>query len=589
MDQSSTRISRSNAANENSSNFNNTTATEQTGLLAGSTTRNGTGIQSVVIPNPTANELFFSDANPTVQAYYRFTVTPQHPFAVLYTRPQDGPMAAPSDQISQTNEAPSMASNSTSTNADITGLLRRSAVLPSHGTDPSGNWILVSVGGRSGWARRNQLDKVVPSEGATSSSTKNSSSHHATFTLAPTFRGTEGWMGNQIFLFQGKIMLGSDAPLFFFTNAVIGIVILIHFFFILPQLYRNEVDLKISHAESLLKWTTHSITVWSTFLLTVSSFLTMWICATRDPGILPPISSPVKAPIPDDGTAIGGPLGYRYCSSCNFFRPPRSKHCNSCNVCVSHFDHHCPVSFKCGRCFNFFSMLLKWIGLLHILLIYVLYMNQWVGNCIGIRNHKWFFGFLVSISFLTLITTATCVRVLLQTFHRMRSMIAVEHDLTEEDQEFSQIAYQGIVSEPLVIIMALFTLVCGWSLISLTCYHGVLISIAQTTNEKVRGVYDHHHIKNPDNKGCWRNWYDALFSPVPDSLIVSDFSVMVDCKEARKQRWERRRRRRSISTNTGLLGYHSDPSISDPETVYDSIKASATVHEAIVHGILYQA
>eukprot|EP00586_Coscinodiscus_wailesii_P015894 CAMPEP_0172506768 /NCGR_PEP_ID=MMETSP1066-20121228/198123_1 /TAXON_ID=671091 /ORGANISM="Coscinodiscus wailesii, Strain CCMP2513" /LENGTH=189 /DNA_ID=CAMNT_0013283957 /DNA_START=48 /DNA_END=614 /DNA_ORIENTATION=- len=67
--------------------------------------------------------------------YYRFTSTPMTPFAALYKR---------HDTIENPSESPNR-------NADVTGLLRRSAVLPSHGTDPTGRWILVSVGGRSGW------------------------------------------------------------------------------------------------------------------------------------------------------------------------------------------------------------------------------------------------------------------------------------------------------------------------------------------------------------------------------------------------------------------------------------------------------
>jgi palmitoyltransferase ZDHHC9/14/18 len=74
--------------------------------------------------------------------------------------------------------------------------------------------------------------------------------------------------------------------------------------------------------------------------LTISSFIFLWLSATMDPGILPGVSSPMKPRVPTDGPPLGGPLGYRYCSTCNIFRPPRSKHCNSCNVCVSKFDQY---------------------------------------------------------------------------------------------------------------------------------------------------------------------------------------------------------------------------------------------------------
>ena len=86
-------------------------------------------------------ELIHGQYNPTIQRYYRFTATPLTPIAALHKRP-----------LSSSSNTPM--GNTTASAAGVTGLLRRSAVVPSHGLDTTGKWILVSVGGRSGWARR---------------------------------------------------------------------------------------------------------------------------------------------------------------------------------------------------------------------------------------------------------------------------------------------------------------------------------------------------------------------------------------------------------------------------------------------------
>jgi hypothetical protein len=245
---------------------------------------------------PSVHDFYFTSSNPTVQRYYRFTATPITPIVALHKKPGSG--------------------NSAIITSGVTGLLRRSAVVPSHGTDASGQWILVSVGGRSGWAR-----KKLPEQ------------HFSGFTLAEHFQATEGWMGNHSFLCKGKLMLGSDAPSLAFTNILVLVGYAFHFAVVIPQLQVIERE----HPDGTFGLHTPTI-FWASVILGTLSIVTLWMSALMDPGIIPPVSSPSKAPIPPDHIPLGGPLGYRYCSSCNIFRPPRSKHCNSCNVCVSKFD-----------------------------------------------------------------------------------------------------------------------------------------------------------------------------------------------------------------------------------------------------------
>lgn len=518
-------------------------------------------------------------ANPTIQRYYRFTATKTTPFIALYKRPLETYPEITSDEQDNDNNGDRRRKHSQpppppNPQNDTTGLLTRSMVLPSHGTDPTGRWILVSVGGRTGWARRssmvtddvihedvdgnhngiqandesdaqfnkatNSLQQCLPC--TTTTPTSMETNPQPTFQPSPTFSVLEGWMGNHVFLCNGKIMLGSDAPLFFVTNALLVLGMGVYFGIVLPSLMehdpnRHNVDdgnngmildvggeddsmqqqqqqIQQTHYHTTHLWTSHPITIYTSILSSILALYSLWKCATTDPGILPPVSSPLRPPppqdsIPNGGTIpLGGPLGYRYCTTCNIHRPPRSKHCNSCNCCVSKFDHHCP----------------------------------WVGACIGERNHGTFFLFLCSVTVLTVIITVSCWRVVVECYFE-----GVADVVEEEEEEVStyhggkynnttietqhpfhyKIAWHVLSSLPIEVAFGLFSLLCAWSLLSLSCFHALIITLAQTTNERVRGVYQYGGIANPADEGCWRNWKNVLCGRVAESRLPRDFSALV--------------------------------------------------------------
>lgn len=93
------------------------------------------------------------------------------------------------------------------------------------------------------------------------------------------------------------------------------------------------------------------------------------------------------------------------------------------------------------------------------------------------------------------------------------------------------------MSMPIVVIFGLFALLCAWSLTSLLLFHALIITVAQTTNERVRHVYQHY--QNDANGGCWQNWKRALCtSRHVESLLPNDFSQVVTCRYcAPEQEW----------------------------------------------------
>ncbi|KAK6507895.1 palmitoyltransferase swf1 [Arthrobotrys musiformis] len=89
-------------------------------------------------------------------------------------------------------------------------------------------------------------------------------------------------------------------------------------------------------------------------------YITLYLASYTDPGyILPENHRGAMKLYPFD--YINFKPGY-HCSTCHFEKPARSKHCPICKHCIAKQDHHC----------------------------------VWINNCVGHKNVKYFFAFLMS-------------------------------------------------------------------------------------------------------------------------------------------------------------------------------------------------
>ncbi|KAG5857442.1 hypothetical protein ANANG_G00019500 [Anguilla anguilla] len=195
----------------------------------------------------------------------------------------------------------------------------------------------------------------------------------------------------------------------------------------------------------------------------------------------------------------GQTVKLKYCFTCKIFRPPRASHCSLCDNCVERFDHHCP----------------------------------WVGNCVGKRNYRFFYMFILSLSFLTVFIFSFVITHVILRSHNSGFLNALKDSPARYPFHTSMRLRSLTAGTVLEVVVCFFSV---WSIVGLSGFHTYLISSNQTTNEDIKGSWSSKRGKdnyNPYSHGnIFTNCCAALCGPLPPSLIDRRGFVQPDTPQA---------------------------------------------------------
>ncbi|XP_062115855.1 probable protein S-acyltransferase 7 [Humulus lupulus] len=300
-------------------------------------------------------------------------------------------------------------------------------------------------------------------------------------------RTYKAWKGSNIFLCGGRLIFGPDVRSIALTVFLISAPVAIFCVFVARKLideFPNNWGVSVMVA---------------VIVLAVLDLILLLLTSGRDPGIVPRSAHPpepedfegsietgagqtpqLRLPRVKDVIVNGITVKIKYCDTCMLYRPPRCSHCSICNNCVEKFDHHCP----------------------------------WVGQCIGLRNYRFFFMFICCATLLCLYVQGFC-------WVYIKKIMNDDDDIT---------IWKALIKTPASIALIIYSFIAFWFVGGLTFFHLYLISTNQSTYENFR--YRYERRVNPFNKGIFKNFLETFCSSIPSSrnnfrkMIPKDPSIL---------------------------------------------------------------
>ncbi|KAJ0527908.1 putative protein S-acyltransferase [Helianthus annuus] len=253
---------------------------------------------------------------------------------------------------------------------------------------------------------------------------------------ADVIRTYQAWEGSNVFFLGGRFIFGPDIQSIFLSIFLIVVPVVIFCVFVGRKLLDD-----FNHHLGILVMVI--AIVLSVYVLTM-----LLVTSGRDPGIVPRNKRPPEPEVVLDQSLDVGPgqtpqlrpprfkevtvngltVKVKYCDTCMLYRPPRCSHCSICDNCVDRFDHHCP----------------------------------WVGQCIGLRNYRFYFMFVSSATLLCIYIFAFCW------------VYAIKIKNSEDTS-----IWGALIKTPASIVLIIYTFICVWFVGGLTVFHLYLISTNQ--------------------------------------------------------------------------------------------------------------